>query len=134
MHEQSAVKNSFSTYVCYTPDCLFWLNLYITTPNYSLGLDPYQKVQCISLAKGFYLHHSSLWCIHQFRISYFSSANLKNLSDYQRCQQTSPTSSSSAHVVRRGHLDAAAVLAHGSCSGRLDDVIDSLNGRKEARC
>ena len=28
-HEQSAVKNSFSTYVCYAPDGLFWLNLYI---------------------------------------------------------------------------------------------------------
>ena len=31
------------------------------------------------LAKGFYLHHSGLWCIHQFRISYFSSADLKKL-------------------------------------------------------
>ena len=28
VHEQSAVKNSFSTYVCYAPDGLFWLNLY----------------------------------------------------------------------------------------------------------
>ena len=28
-HEQSAVENSFSTYVCYAPDGLFWLNLYI---------------------------------------------------------------------------------------------------------
>ena len=27
-HEESAVKNSFSTYVCYGPDGLFWLNLY----------------------------------------------------------------------------------------------------------
>ena len=26
-HEQSAVKNSFSTYVCYVPDGLYWLNL-----------------------------------------------------------------------------------------------------------
>ena len=29
VHEQSAVENSFSTYVCYAPDGLFWLNLYI---------------------------------------------------------------------------------------------------------
>ena len=29
-----------------------------------------------TLAKVFYLHQSWLWCIHQFRISYFSSANL----------------------------------------------------------
>ena len=28
VHEQSAVENSFSTYVCYAPDGLFWLNLY----------------------------------------------------------------------------------------------------------
>ena len=28
VHELSAVENSFSTYVCYTPDGLFWLNLY----------------------------------------------------------------------------------------------------------
>ena len=28
VHEQSAVKNSFSTYVCYALDSLFWLNLY----------------------------------------------------------------------------------------------------------
>ena len=30
--ERSAVKNSFSTYVCYTPDGLFWLNLYFKAP------------------------------------------------------------------------------------------------------
>ena len=29
VHEQSAVKNSFSTCVCYSPDGLFWLNLYL---------------------------------------------------------------------------------------------------------
>ena len=28
IHEQSAFENSFSTYVCYTLDGLFWLNLY----------------------------------------------------------------------------------------------------------
>ena len=28
VHEQSAVENSFSKYVCYAPDGLFWLNLY----------------------------------------------------------------------------------------------------------
>ena len=28
VHEQSAVEKSFSTYVCYAPDGLFWLNLY----------------------------------------------------------------------------------------------------------
>ena len=28
VHKQSAVENSFSTYVCYAPDGLFWLNLY----------------------------------------------------------------------------------------------------------
>ena len=26
--EQSAVENSISTYVCYAPDGLFWLNMY----------------------------------------------------------------------------------------------------------
>ena len=44
-----------------------------------------------SMAMGFYLHHSLLWCIHQFRISYFSAANLKKLSDYQKSQQACPT-------------------------------------------
>ena len=29
VHWQLAVKNSVSTYVCYTPDGFFWLNLYI---------------------------------------------------------------------------------------------------------
>ena len=30
VHEQLAAKNSFSTFVCYAPDGLFWLNLYKT--------------------------------------------------------------------------------------------------------
>ena len=30
VHKQSAVETSFSTYVCYAPDGLFWLNLYVT--------------------------------------------------------------------------------------------------------
>ena len=29
VHERWAVKNPFSTYVCYAPDGLFWLNLYV---------------------------------------------------------------------------------------------------------
>ena len=29
VHEQSAVKNSPSTYVCYALDGLFWLHLYV---------------------------------------------------------------------------------------------------------
>ena len=29
VHEQSAVRTSFSTYVCYAPDGLFWLNMYV---------------------------------------------------------------------------------------------------------
>ena len=29
VHEQLAVENSFSTYVCYAQDGLFWWNLYI---------------------------------------------------------------------------------------------------------
>ena len=29
--KQTAVKNSFSTYVCYAPDGLFWLNLYLAS-------------------------------------------------------------------------------------------------------
>ena len=33
INEQSAVKNSFSTYVCYSPDGLFWLNLYFNLIN-----------------------------------------------------------------------------------------------------
>ena len=28
LHERLAVKNSVSTYVCYAPDGLFWLDLY----------------------------------------------------------------------------------------------------------
>ena len=31
VNEQSAVEHSFSTYVCYTPDGLFRLNLYLIT-------------------------------------------------------------------------------------------------------
>ena len=31
--EQSAVENSFSTYVCYAVDGLFWLNLYRQHPR-----------------------------------------------------------------------------------------------------
>ena len=31
VHKRLAVNNSFSTYVCYTPDGLFWLNLYRRT-------------------------------------------------------------------------------------------------------
>ena len=30
IHERLAVINSFSTYVNYTPDGLFWLNMYVT--------------------------------------------------------------------------------------------------------
>ena len=30
VREQSAVENSISTYICYAPDGLFWLNLYLT--------------------------------------------------------------------------------------------------------
>ena len=29
VHKQAVVENSFSTYVCYAPDGLFWLNLYV---------------------------------------------------------------------------------------------------------
>ena len=29
VNKQSAVESSFSTYVCYAPDGLFWLNLYL---------------------------------------------------------------------------------------------------------
>ena len=39
VHEQSAVKNSFSTYVYNAPDGLFWLNLYIAFERKTL----YQK-------------------------------------------------------------------------------------------
>ena len=34
VNEQSAVENSFSTYVCYAPDGLFWLNLYFSVIKY----------------------------------------------------------------------------------------------------
>ena len=30
VHERSALKNSFSTYVCYAPDVLFWTVLYLS--------------------------------------------------------------------------------------------------------
>ena len=33
VHEQSAVENSFSTYICYAPDGSFWLNLYTYAPS-----------------------------------------------------------------------------------------------------
>ena len=52
------------------------------------------------MVKGFYLHHSGLWCIHQFRIPYFSSANLKTLSFYQRYQRTSHTCEVYDELVR----------------------------------
>ena len=35
VHEQSAVENLFSTCVCYDPDGLFWLNLYVSRSKYS---------------------------------------------------------------------------------------------------
>ena len=44
-----------------------------------------------AMAVGFYLHNSGLWCIHQFWMSYFSLANLKKFSGYQRYKQTSLT-------------------------------------------
>ena len=31
VHEWSAVKHFFNTYICYTPDRLFWLNLYLSS-------------------------------------------------------------------------------------------------------
>ena len=31
------------------------------------------------MAKGFYLHQIGKWCIHQFWIPYFPSANLKKI-------------------------------------------------------
>ena len=34
VQERSAVKKSFSTYVCHAPDGLFWLNLYLLKPPY----------------------------------------------------------------------------------------------------
>ena len=49
--EQSAIKNSFSTYVCYAPDGLFWLNLYPKlfkiTPNHSNSKVIYSKLSKI---------------------------------------------------------------------------------------
>ena len=33
VHEQLAVEHSFSTYLCYAPDGLFWLNLYMLKNN-----------------------------------------------------------------------------------------------------
>ena len=51
------------------------------------------------MAMGFYLHHSGLWCIHQFRISYFSSSNLKKVTGYQRYQQISPSCKVSDDLV-----------------------------------
>ena len=39
LHEHSATENSFSTYLCYDPDGLFWLNLYISfTKGYNTYL------------------------------------------------------------------------------------------------
>ena len=39
VYEQSAVENSYSTYVCYTPDGLFWLNLYSAVNEYILKIE-----------------------------------------------------------------------------------------------
>ena len=36
VHKQSSAENSFSTYVCYAPDGLFWLNLYVMTRRFIL--------------------------------------------------------------------------------------------------
>ena len=47
-----------------------------------------------TLAMGFWI-----WCIHQFRISYFSSANLEKLFVYQRYQKTSPSCKVSDRLV-----------------------------------
>ena len=52
VHEQSAVKNLFSTYVCYDPDGLFWLNLYIYIAL--IGLLIYRKVRNKSLGLYFF--------------------------------------------------------------------------------
>ena len=43
VHEQSAVENSFSTYVClcYDPDGLFWLNLYMIVVQYIFMIKEY---------------------------------------------------------------------------------------------
>ena len=36
VHHCSAVKNSLSTNVCYAPDGLFWLNLYLSVDKTTL--------------------------------------------------------------------------------------------------
>ena len=37
VHEQPAVESSFSSYVCYALDGLFWLNLYLIMANNDKG-------------------------------------------------------------------------------------------------
>ena len=50
VHEQLAVENSFSTYVCYAPDGLFWLNLYVIGFSYLWSPIPsfMMKKKCVS--------------------------------------------------------------------------------------
>ena len=38
VYEWSAVKNSLSTYICYTPDGLFWMNLYVKRDHFEVNL------------------------------------------------------------------------------------------------
>ena len=53
LHEQSAVKIEFSTYVCYAPDGLFWLNLYLISHNSDNIFESTFKIKeeiCLDLA------------------------------------------------------------------------------------
>ena len=55
VRERSAVKNSFSTYVCYTSHGLFWLNLYLiswTLPAILLSYNFYLSFEKLRLRFG----------------------------------------------------------------------------------
>ena len=70
MHERSAVKNSVSTYMCYTPDGLFWLNLYRRSQYFtSTSLHKYEVnlSDAVNLAV---FNHPLLLAWNHFKVPY----------------------------------------------------------------
>ena len=56
VHKQLAVENSDSTYICYAPDGLFWLNLYKYVPEIShLHFRWRTARNCRKMMEGFYI-------------------------------------------------------------------------------
>ena len=62
LHEQSAVENSFSTYVCYAPDGLFWLNLYLDSRGTKIRIN----FRATKLCKVSFKLHNTIVCMEYF--------------------------------------------------------------------